>query len=550
MAISWPSQLARDRAAVRARRGAKRTQAFARLADTAHSDAIARDVEAVTADGALLDPWLAYAAARRRLARDEQVPALELLARAQASLGPRDDAGLIARVAFTIGGLQITASEPAAAGVTLTWAEGLLGRRSEAAPDIAHLRALILEQQGDRERALAEYRTALRRRAHALTPLSAVLAMRNLGAALVDADPLEARSLYSLALAQLQAHELDPAIRPALTNALAYSLICLGELRPARDALRRAERDAVSQRRTRIVLYARFNRAIIDELEGAATAARTALTALERAATRAELPDIAAWARLRLTWLDLRGGEAAGVAAALARVRGAAYTDAVQALQAILAFRRSRDGEARRHFADAAAQFRARGDHLGEFAMQLWLALAEERAGRTVAARRHAAAACGLGSERGYLLSPNWWAPEIVVAATRLVAGSDLEYAARLHQPPDVTARVRAARVTLTTDAIRVDGDALPPDRWRVGRSGSGVLRRLFAALVAAHPAGLRRDELADLLWPESEGDKAVRNLYAATDDLRRLLAELPGVRLASEQGRYSLVLGDNVGLD
>jgi len=546
---SWPAQLARDLRSARAGRGATRTQALARLADTAHSEVIAREVEEVVADAALVDPWLAYAAARRRLARDEQVPALDLLMRAQALLGPRDNVALIARVAFTIGGLQITASEPAAAAVTLTWAEGLVGKRGESAPDLAHLRALIAEQRGDRGQALTDYRTALRRRSAALTPLSVVLAMRNLGAALVEGDPLEARSLYSLALAQLQAHELDPAIRPALANALAYSLICLGDLRGAREGLGRAEREAAGQRRARIVLYARFNRAIVDELEGAATKAATALATLEKDATRAGLEDVAAWSRLRRGWLDLRRGETAGVATMLVRARGDAYRDAVLALRSILAFRRSRDAEARRLFADAAARFRSRGDHLGEFAMLLWLALSEERAGRTVAARRHAAAACALGSERGFVLSPNWWAPEIVAAAGRLATRADLEYAAGLHRPPDAAASAGAAQVRISPDAISVDGVALPAERWRVGRSGSGVLRRLFGALVAAHPAGVPRDALADLLWPESEGDKAVRNLYAATDDLRRLLAELPGVRLASEEGRYSLRTGPNVEL-
>ncbi|HEX4744311.1 MAG TPA: hypothetical protein VFW12_06535 [Candidatus Limnocylindria bacterium] len=549
MRASWPAQLAADLRTVRARRGTTRTQALARLADTAHTHVVADEVERVHADATLTDPWLAYAAARRRLARDEQAPALELLARAQALLGARDDAALIARVAFTVGGLQITASEAAAADVTLTWAEGMLGGRADAAPDIAHLRALIAEQRGDRDRALAGYRTALRRRAHALTPLSAVLAMRNLGAALVDSDPLEARSLYSLALAQLQAHELDPAIRPALANALAYSLICLGDLPTAREALDRAGRDAVAQRRARIVLYTRFNGAIIDELEGAAPAASSALAALEDEARDTGLEDIAAWARLRRAWLDLRRGETAGIAATLLRVRGAAYTDAVGALRAILAFQRSRDAEARRSFSDTARRFGARGDRLGQFAMLLWLALAEERAGRTVAARRQAAAACALGSERGFVLSPNWWAPEIVDAARRLASRADLEYAAGLHRPPDATPRTRSSRVTISSDAIRVDGVVLPAERWRVGRSGSGVLRRLFGALVAAYPAGIHRDALADLLWPDSEGDKAVRNLYAATDDLRRLLAELPGVRLASQEGRYLLAFGDNVTL-
>ena len=547
MPAAWPAQLARDLRAARARRGAGRTQALARLADTAHSDLITRDVENVVGDAKLTDPWLAYAAARRRLARDEQVRAVGLLARAQALLGPRDSVSLIARVAFTMGGLQITASEPQAAAVTLTWAEGLVGKRAESAPDLAHLRALIAEQQGDRSGALTEYRAALKRRSHALTPLSAVLAMRNLGAALVDSEPIEARSLYSLALAQLQAHELDPAIRPALTNALGYSLICLGELGGAREALDRAHRDAVAQRRARIVLYARFNRAILDELEGAAPTASSALAALETDAQRAALEDIAAWARLRRAWLELRGGATAGIAATLLRTRGAAYADAVLALRAILAFRRSRDTEATRLFADAARRSRSRGDHLGEFAMLLWQALADERAGRTVAARRHAAAACALGSERGFVLSPNWWAPEIVDAAGRLATRTDLEYAGGLHRPPDATARAGSPRLRISADAISVDGAALPPERWRIGRAGSGVLRRLFGALVAAHPGGVQRDALADLLWPESEGDKAVRNLYAATDDLRRVLAELPDVRLMSDEGRYSLRLGPNV---
>ncbi len=56
----------------------------------------------------------------------------------------------------------------------------------------------------------------------------------------------------------------------------------------------------------------------------------------------------------------------------------------------------------------------------------------------------------------------------------------------------------------------------------------------------------LHGDEIADLLWPESEGDKVARNHYAATDDLRRLLAEVPGVRVMSNEQRYALVLSEN----
>lgn len=540
----------RDLAALRSRRaGSRKAQALARLADTAHSSAVERELSALDS-GDRTDPWLDYAIARRSLARDDQTAALPLLHRAQAALGPRDDPALVARVAFTIGGLQVTASEPTAAEVTLAWAEGLLRRRATGSPDLAHLRALIAEQRGERERALGEYRTALRRRADALTPLSTVLAMRNLGALLVDADPSEARSLYAVALAQLEAHELDPAIRPALANALGYALICLGDLPAAREALGRAERDAAAHRRTRVVLYARFNRAITDELAGRIADARAMLADVERASAAADMSDLVSWARLRLVWLDLRVGEAKGVAARLAALRGAAYEDAVQILHGILAYRQSRETEARGLFRAAAKALATRGDDLGRFAVLLWSALIEERGGRQLAARRAVSAACALGLRRGYVLSPNWWAPETVAAASRLAAREHLEYAAGLHRPLDAPASAVVARVRIARDAVvTVGSDVLAPERWRVGRSGSGVLRRLFAALVAAHPAGLRRDELADLLWPESEGDKAVRNLYAATDDLRRLLAEVPGVRLASQDRRYVLVLGENVTL-
>lgn len=540
----------RDLAALRSRRGGiRRAQALARLADTAHSAAVERKIGALDRSHRA-EPWLDYAIARRCLARDDQTAALPLLHRAQAALGPRDDAALVARVAFTIGGLQVTASEPTAAEVTLAWAEGLLRRRATASPDLAHLRALVAEQRGEREHALAEYRAALRRRADALTPLSTVLAMRNLGALLVDAEPSEARSLYAVALAQLEAHELDPAIRPGLANALGYALICLGDLPAAREALGRAERDAVAHRRMRIVLYARFNRAITDELAGRTVDARATLADVERASAAADLPDLASWARLRLAWLDLRSGEVKGVAARLGTLRGAAYEDAVQVLRGILAYRQWREAEARGLLHAAAKSLASRGDELGQFAVLLWSALIEERGGRQLPARRAVSAACAIGLRRGYVLSPNWWAPETVAAASRLAAREHLEYAAGLHRPPDAPARASDTRVRIDRDAtVTIGTEVLAPERWRVGRSGSGVLRRLFGALMAAHPAGLHRDELADLLWPESEGDKAVRNLYAATDDLRRLLAEVPGVRLMSNEQRYVLVLSENVTL-
>jgi len=103
--------------------------------------------------------------------------------------------------------------------------------------------------------------------------------------------------------------------------------------------------------------------------------------------------------------------------------------------------------------------------------------------------------------------------------------------------------------VEVNGDEVRVAGVALPADRWQ-RRSGARVLRRLFALLVAAHPRVLARDVIADELWPESEGDKAVRKLYAATKDLRRVLAAAPGLRLTAREGGYGLETDPNVKID
>jgi DNA-binding SARP family transcriptional activator len=55
------------------------------------------------------------------------------------------------------------------------------------------------------------------------------------------------------------------------------------------------------------------------------------------------------------------------------------------------------------------------------------------------------------------------------------------------------------------------------------------------------------RDDLADQLWPDSEGDKAVRNLYATMKDLRRVLTAAPGLRAVARGGDYALEMDDNV---
>jgi DNA-binding response OmpR family regulator len=142
-------------------------------------------------------------------------------------------------------------------------------------------------------------------------------------------------------------------------------------------------------------------------------------------------------------------------------------------------------------------------------------------------------------------VSPSWWAREVLEAAR--VDGGE-------HCADDLLATtvgildLRQETVEVSGDQIRVGGSALPADAWQ-RRSGARVLRRLFALLVAAHPRVLSRDQVTDELWPDSEGDRAVRNLYAATKDLRRVLAIAPGLRLVAREGGYALETDANVRL-
>ena len=76
---------------------------------------------------------------------------------------------------------------------------------------------------------------------------------------------------------------------------------------------------------------------------------------------------------------------------------------------------------------------------------------------------------------------------------------------------------------------------------WQLWRTSSRVLRWFFTRLTEAYASAVPRDELAEYLWPESDGDIAIRNLYSATVDLRRLLAELPGVTVTTGDGGYAL---------
>jgi hypothetical protein len=173
----------------------------------------------------------------------------------------------------------------------------------------------------------------------------------------------------------------------------------------------------------------------------------------------------------------------------------------------------------------------------------LWRSAAYRKANALKGAKAAAREACALRRRGPVRVSPSWWAREVVDAARTDGGGTCaddlLTTAVGILDTTRETVEIRG-------DEIRVDGSPLPSDAWQ-RRSGARVLRRLFALLVAAHPRGISRDQLTDQLWPDSEGDKAVRNLYAATKDLRRVLAAAPGLRLVAGGGGYALEAEPNV---
>ncbi len=93
------------------------------------------------------------------------------------------------------------------------------------------------------------------------------------------------------------------------------------------------------------------------------------------------------------------------------------------------------------------------------------------------------------------------------------------------------------------TGCVSLGGYPLGQRHWRIGRTGTRKLRQYLALLVVRYPTPVTRDELADRLWPESDGDRAIRNLYAATSDLRRFLHVIPDAYLCVEEGGYRLDL-------
>ena len=484
-----------------------------------------------------------FAAGRRALLRGERDDARAWLTRAQSRASRRTPEALRARLAFELGCVLLEDGGTEAAESVIAWAESFSRRPSS---DILHLRALIADRRGERTEAIAFYRRAIAKARTALSPLSRVLELRNLAEALAHQSPAESLTMYRHALETLRAHDLDPRLAPALHNGLAYAAICAADFELAERELDAAARDALRLGIPLMRAYAIYNRSILFELRDDIDAATHAIGEAREQSESARLRDLVAWCWIRESWLALKRKDRAAADRAAGSARknsGEAQAEALATLDAIFTLLDGDHLDAAKLFGELANGYLERSDIVTAFALLLWRSVAYRRGNAPKGAKAATREACALRRRGPLRVSPSWWARELVGAAR--VDGGE-RCAEDLLETTAGILDVTHAKVEVTAAEIAIAGKPIPDEAWR-RRSGARVLRRLFGLLVEAYPSGVARDELADRLWPESEGDKAVRNLYAAMKDLRRVLIAAPGLRAVARGGDYALETDGNV---
>jgi tetratricopeptide (TPR) repeat protein len=519
-----------------------------RLFDGLRRDDVIARLARLSPDAIVDDAGLSYLAGMSATLDGDQSGAVRNLLRAQALAGPAERA-LAARIAFELGYLYLSRAEHAAADTTLLRAQD--GDGSSASPDIDHLRALVADATGDYREAREAYRSAISRSSRALTRATQVLALTNLAVSLNHRDPRESVSLCGLALATMDAEQLHPQIRPSVRNVMGYALTCLGELDLARQTLDGAREDARDLRQGRIELYASFNLAIVDELQGRSADAAATLENISARARVAELTALDGWAVIRRAWLRSRDGDIQAAHRLVSDRFGAhipaAHDDALRMLHAVEDVRAQRYGQARSALLELIRTYGEKDDELDRFVALLWLATLYRSSGRDALSRRSGNEACALGRAHGFRIATNFWDADLATTARECAEPQYADFVAGLINAPASAEPRPHPTVTITSDGVIViDGTPLPDDAWRQGRTGRRQLRRLFDTLRAAYPSAIERGQLADLLWPDSDGDRSIANLYAAMNDLRHVLSALPGVTLLLRDGAYALELNDS----
>lgn len=166
--------------------------------------------------------------------------------------------------------------------------------------------------------------------------------------------------------------------------------------------------------------------------------------------------------------------------------------------------------------------------------------------GNDDAGRAFLARAMTMGRRKGFATMVNFWQPAMMsgLCAKALEAGIEVAYVrdliGKLHLlPGDSAAEIDSwpwpVRImTLGRFEILKDGKILE----FTGKAPHKILM-LLKALIACGPSGASEEQLADLLWPDAEGDAALKTLEISLYRLRKLLGGNRMIRLS--EGRITL---------
>lgn len=517
------------------------------LLDSRYRDELILALESVNSAEAEASAELSYAKGVLASQKGDQIAATKWLTRAHA-LGNEGDRALSSRIGLELGVIYLATGERVAADAILAQLEARADSTGPSADQLL-LRGLLYRDIGDHRSAQPLFRAALAGSGDALTPQTQVLALVNLAVAVEHADPSEAVALCRLARAVIEREALDPRWRPRIWNIEGYAQLCRGNLAQARVSLTAAIREAHSLAVRVHELRARFNLAIVDELEGEVQRADAGLSELENVESDEPAEQLRTWAAIRRAWIAL-GRSDLVPAYRLLEVPGRkarCYWEALDTLHMRLAATEGDFDLAEKLLRELVTGYREREDHLIAMVLLLWRAHIEVISGSRVHARGFLAEAWEIGTRHGFLVAPSWWAGEIVETAKALSVGTPMwTWAVSLVSPgPHGDRRPRSVAISRDGDVV-IAGATFDRERWRRGGTGSRVLQRYLALLAVAYPGRVSRDRLADTLWPESDGDRAVNNLYAATSDLRRVLRGVDGVTLVCDPRGYGLRLHPN----
>ena len=193
---------------------------------------------------------------------------------------------------------------------------------------------------------------------------------------------------------------------------------------------------------------------------------------------------------------------------------------------------------------EALAFARSMPSHILEFQSLLTIAWASFRGGDATAGLVALRAGLAIGRTQNYMNCHPLWIPEMMreIFSRALDADIESDYVRRFIRkrrlapgPRDTSSWPWAIRIyTLGQFEIRKDGVALQS----TGKAQQRVLD-LLKTVIAHGPRGAAAEGLAELLWPQAEGDGARDALRVALHRLRRLLGGEQAVIVS--EGKASL---------